>query len=104
MSLWANIKFFPEPTGKLYGWLLATLVSFVIIEISGGGGGDGGGDDLKLSELNSFCTKAMSRLLWQCPGLLEKQSQYMPCNVKFEYNISTTIHVHRYISIIVSFY
>ena len=26
MSLWANIKFFPEPTGELYGWLLATLV------------------------------------------------------------------------------
>ena len=25
MSLWANIKFFPEPTGELYGWLLATL-------------------------------------------------------------------------------
>ena len=24
MSLWA--KFFPEPTGELYGWLLATLV------------------------------------------------------------------------------
>ena len=27
MSLWANFKFFPEPTGELYGWLLATLVS-----------------------------------------------------------------------------
>ena len=27
MSLWANIKFFPEPTGELYGWLLATLVN-----------------------------------------------------------------------------
>ena len=26
MSLWANIKFFPELTGELYGWLLATLV------------------------------------------------------------------------------
>ena len=26
MSLWANIKFFPEPTGELCGWLLATLV------------------------------------------------------------------------------
>ena len=26
MSLWANIKFVPEPTGELYGWLLATLV------------------------------------------------------------------------------
>ena len=26
MSLWANFKFFPEPTGELYGWLLATLV------------------------------------------------------------------------------
>ena len=26
MSLWANIKFFPEPTRELYGWLLATLV------------------------------------------------------------------------------
>ena len=26
MSLWANIKFFPEPTGELYGWLLVTLV------------------------------------------------------------------------------
>ena len=26
MSLWANIKFFPEPTGELYGWLLETLV------------------------------------------------------------------------------
>ena len=24
---WANVKFFPEPTGELYGWLLATLVS-----------------------------------------------------------------------------
>ena len=23
---WANVKFFPEPTGELYGWLLATLV------------------------------------------------------------------------------
>ena len=30
MSLWANIKFFPEPTGELYGWLLATLV-FVLL-------------------------------------------------------------------------
>ena len=29
MSLWANIKFFPEPTGELYGWLLATLVNIV---------------------------------------------------------------------------
>ena len=28
MSLWANFKFFPEPTGELYGWLLATLVFF----------------------------------------------------------------------------
>ena len=27
MSVWANIKFFPEPTGELYGWLLATLVT-----------------------------------------------------------------------------
>ena len=26
MSLWANIKFCPEPTGELYGWLLTTLV------------------------------------------------------------------------------
>ena len=26
MSLWANSKFFPELTGELYGWLLATLV------------------------------------------------------------------------------
>ena len=26
MSLWTNINFFPEPTGELYGWLLATLV------------------------------------------------------------------------------
>ena len=26
MSLWANIKFFREPTGELCGWLLATLV------------------------------------------------------------------------------
>ena len=26
ISLWANVKFFPEPTGELYGWLLATLV------------------------------------------------------------------------------
>ena len=23
---WANVKFFPEPTGELYGWLLTTLV------------------------------------------------------------------------------
>ena len=29
MSLWANIKFFPEPTGELYGWLLATLVAYI---------------------------------------------------------------------------
>ena len=28
MSLWANFKFLPEPTGELYGWLLATLVLF----------------------------------------------------------------------------
>ena len=27
MSLWANIKFFPEPTSELYCWLLATLVT-----------------------------------------------------------------------------
>ena len=33
MSLWANIKFFPEPTGKLYGWLLATLVTEVPVNI-----------------------------------------------------------------------
>ena len=26
MSFWANIKFFPEPTGELYGWLLPTFV------------------------------------------------------------------------------
>ena len=25
MSLLANVKFFPKPTGELYGWLLATL-------------------------------------------------------------------------------
>ena len=31
MSLWANIKFFPEPTGELYGWLLATLVFFLLL-------------------------------------------------------------------------
>ena len=31
MSLWANIKFFPEPTGELYGWLLATLVELCCI-------------------------------------------------------------------------
>ena len=50
MSLWANIKFFPEPTGELYGWLLATLVSkldhkilkgghfkILVIECTGGG-------------------------------------------------------------------
>ena len=50
MSLWANIKFFPEPTGELYGWLLATLVSkldhkilkgghfkILVIECAGGG-------------------------------------------------------------------
>ena len=24
---YANVKFFPEPTGELYGWLLATLVT-----------------------------------------------------------------------------
>ena len=23
---WANVKFFPQPTGELYGWRLATLV------------------------------------------------------------------------------
>ena len=33
MSLWANIKFFPEPTGELYGWLLATLVFNVLPHI-----------------------------------------------------------------------
>ena len=26
---WANVKFFPEPTGELYGWLLTTLVYFL---------------------------------------------------------------------------
>ena len=26
MSNGANVKFFPEPTGELYGWLLTTLV------------------------------------------------------------------------------
>ena len=31
MSLWANIKFFPEPTGELYGWLLATLVNCKVV-------------------------------------------------------------------------
>ena len=25
---WANVKFFPKPTGELYGWLLATLVCY----------------------------------------------------------------------------
>ena len=25
VSLWANIKFFPEPTGELYGWLWQLL-------------------------------------------------------------------------------
>ena len=29
VSLWANIKFFPEPTGELYGWLLTTLVIYI---------------------------------------------------------------------------
>ena len=29
MSLWANIKFFPEPTGELYGWLLANSCSYI---------------------------------------------------------------------------
>ena len=35
MSLWANIKFFPEPTGELYGWLLATLVLLKYLSIFG---------------------------------------------------------------------
>ena len=30
MSLWANIKFFPGPTGELYGWLLETLVLLIL--------------------------------------------------------------------------
>ena len=29
---WANVKFFPEPTGELYGWLLATLVMSILIK------------------------------------------------------------------------
>ena len=28
---WADVKFFPEPTGELYGWILATLVLFLVI-------------------------------------------------------------------------
>ena len=32
---WANVKFFPEPTGELFGWLLTTLVYVEISVISG---------------------------------------------------------------------
>ena len=35
MSLWANIRFFPEPTGEFYGWLLATLVLNTTLKIFG---------------------------------------------------------------------
>ena len=30
---WANVKFFPEPTGELYGWLLTTLVTSLAKEV-----------------------------------------------------------------------
>ena len=31
---WANVKFFPKPTGELYGWLLTTLVKMLMSEES----------------------------------------------------------------------
>ena len=40
---WANVKFFPEPTGEHYGWLLTTLVFFFCFFLGGGGVGGGGG-------------------------------------------------------------
>ena len=70
MSLWANIKFFPEPTGELYGWLLATLVVHVITWYRCGqsqfyscdhmGGGGGGGEKM------SQWTKAPVALIRPC--------------------------------------
>ena len=35
---WANVKFFSEPIGELYGWLLATLVKFCHWIVSSGHG------------------------------------------------------------------
>ena len=61
MSLWANIKFFPEPTGELYVWLLATLVTVgnmrVMICL-----GQGGLHSLSASSLLFFCLRVCSEL------------------------------------------